>query len=138
MPGWMSRSKESRSAGEMRASVEDLKALVVDARAYTLDLVLDLSAEQFRVPMLREINPFLWEIGHVAYFQEYWVLQHAAGRPPIRTDADSLYDSAKVAHDIRWSLLLPSRSATVDYMEAVRDRVLDRIAGSAPDSRDEY
>jgi len=59
MPGWMSRSKESRSAGEMRASVEDLKALVVDARAYTLDLVCDLSAEQFRVPMLRTINPFL-------------------------------------------------------------------------------
>src|SRR5213594_1029357 len=95
IPGWMSRSKESRSAGEMRASVEDLQALIVDARTHTFDLVRDLSDEQFRVPLLPTINPFLWEIGHVAYFQEYWVLRHAAGRPPIRPNGDGFYDRSE-------------------------------------------
>ena len=74
---------------------------VIDARARTLDFVRDLSDEQMRVPLLRIINPFLWEIGHVAYFQEYWVLRHVLGRHPMREDADSLYDSAKIAHDTR-------------------------------------
>ena len=103
----------------------NLQALVVDARARTFDLVRDLSDEQFRVPLLRTINPFLWEIGHVAYFQEYWVLRHAGGHAPVRTDGDALYDSAKVAHDTRWHLPLPSRAETIRYMEEVRDRVVD-------------
>ncbi len=115
-----------------------LEEWVIDARARTLDLVRDLSDEQFRVPLIRTINPFLWEIGHAAYFQEYWVLRHAAGQPPMRSDADALYDSAKVAHDTRWNLPLPSRQTTIDYLEAVRDRVLDRLSNSSLDVRDEY
>jgi iron(II)-dependent oxidoreductase len=115
-----------------------LATCVIDARARTLDLVHDLSDDEFRVPLLKTINPFLWEIGHVAYFQEYWVLRHAAGRPPMHADADSLYDSAKVAHDTRWSLPLPERSDTIDYLHAVRDGVLDRIAGPGFSPSDEY
>ena len=103
----------------------NLQALVIDARARTFDLVRDLSDDQFRVPLLGTINPFLWEIGHVAYFQEYWVLRRGAGRPPMRADGDALYDSAKVAHDTRWRLPLPSRAETIRYMEDVRDRVVD-------------
>src|SRR6266850_4446933 len=115
-----------------------LEEWVIDARARTLDLVRDLSDEQFRVPLIRTINPILWEIGHAAYFQEYWVLRHAGGRPPMRADADALYDSAKVAHDTRWNLPLPSRKATISYLEAVRDQVLDVLARSSLDARDEY
>src|SRR5215472_7390173 len=114
-------------------SREVLQNLVIDARARTFDLVRDLSDEQFRVPLLRIINPFLWEIGHVAYFQEYWVLRQAAGKPPVRSDGDSLYDSAKVEHDTRWHLPLPSRSETIRYMEEIQDRVLNRIADSSFD-----
>src|SRR5881396_3663556 len=138
IPGWMSRSKESRSAGEMRASVEDLQALIVDARTHTFDLVRDLSDEQFRVPLLRIINPFLWEIGHVAYFQEFWVLRHAANQPAMMPDGDALYDSAKVAHDTRWNLPLPSRDVTIGYLEKVRDRVIDRLASPGFDEREAY
>src|SRR5712691_6233080 len=139
MRGLMSRSRENRSVGKVFVSRPDLQASVVDARMRTLDLVCDLSDEQFRVPPLRTINPFLWEIGHVAYFQDYWVLRHAAGRPPIRADGDGLYDSAKVAHDTRWHLPLPSRAETVRYMEEVRDRALDYITGgSFNSSRDTY
>jgi iron(II)-dependent oxidoreductase len=111
---------------------------VVDARARTLDFVRDLSDEQMRVPLLRIINPFLWEIGHVAYFQEYWVLRHVLGRQPIRSDADSLYDSAKIAHDIRWDLPLPSRDETLDYLKATRDRVIEFIDRSSPSPDQEY
>jgi len=100
-----------------------LKAWTIDARSRTLDLVHDLSDDEFRVPLLRTINPLLWEIGHVAYFQEYWILRHAAERASMLPTADSWYDSAKVAHDTRWELPLPSRSGTIDYLEAVRDRV---------------
>lgn len=118
-----------------RSTMEDW---VIEARARTMDLVHDLSDAQLQVPLLNIINPLLWEIGHVAYFQEYWVLRRGAGHAPIRADSDSLYDSGTIPHDTRWDLLLPSRSETLDYLKATRDRVLDRIAGRHFDTSDAY
>src|SRR5215472_6111138 len=138
MPGSTNKSKASRSVGEVTVSREDLQVLVTDARSRTFDLVRDLSDGQFQVPLLRTINPFLWEIGHVAYFQEYWVLRHAGQRPSMLPAADNWYDSAKIAHDTRWDLPLPSRTGTIEYLEVVRDRVLDRIASSSLTDGDVY
>ena len=42
-----------------------------------------------------------------------------------RADADALYDSSAVPHATRWDLPLPSRTATLDYMHQVQERVLD-------------
>ncbi len=98
---------------------------VQDARRRTLALVADLSDVQLLGPRLPIVNPLLWEIGHVAWFQEKWVLRHAGKQPPIRTDGDALYDSAKIPHDTRWDLPLPSRESTLAYLRQVRDRVLE-------------
>jgi len=105
----------------------ELVAWVRDARERTIELVADLTDEQLMGPKLAVINPFLWEIGHVAWFQEKWVLRGAAGQRPLRADGDSLYDSAAIPHDTRWDLPLPSREGTLAYMRAVRDRVIERI-----------
>jgi iron(II)-dependent oxidoreductase len=105
----------------------ELEGAVVDARQRTLDLVADLDDDQLRGPRLAIVNPLLWEIGHVAWFQEFWVLRHALGEAPIRADADSLWDSSAIAHDTRWDLSLPSRRETVRYMAEVCDRVRDRL-----------
>jgi iron(II)-dependent oxidoreductase len=119
-------------------SRQTLQSWVIDARSRTLDLVADLSDEQLRVPLLQTINPLIWEIGHAAYFQEYWVLRHAGKHPSIQQRADEFYDSAKVTHDTRWDLPLPSRSATIQYLNDIRDLVIDRIVGSSFDERDTY
>ena len=115
-----------------------LAAWVRDARKRTLEVVEDLSDEQLLGPQLRIVNPLLWEIGHVTWFQEKWALRHAGGAAPMRADADSLYDSAAIAHDTRWSLPLPSREATLAYLTAVRDRVLERIAQGNLGESDRY
>src|SRR5207248_6366671 len=97
-----------------------------DARRHTLALIEDLTDEQLMGPQLEIVNPPLWEIGHVAWFQEYWVLRHLNRRAPILPNGDALYDSAKVAHDTRWHLPLPSREQTLAYMQEVLDRITDR------------
>src|SRR5687768_8712912 len=71
----------------------------------------DLRGEKLLGPKLQIVNPPLWEIGHLAWFQEFWCLRHRPEGPPresILPGADALYDSAKVAHATRWSLPLPS------------------------------
>jgi iron(II)-dependent oxidoreductase len=95
-----------------------------EARSRTLALVADLDDEQMIGPQLDIVNPLRWEIGHVAWFQEYWLLRHVLARSPILSDGDSLYDSAKVAHDTRWDLPLPSTAKTIAYTQTVLDQVL--------------
>ena len=110
-----------------RSMAEDaptLAAWVADARRRTLELYADLDTARLAVPYLRIINPPIWELGHVAWFQEHWVLRHALGRPAIHDDRDALWNSALIPHAARWSAPLPSRAATLAYLELVRDRVL--------------
>ena len=115
-----------------------LASWVRDARLRTLELVADLSDEQLMGPQLRIVNPLMWEIGHVTWFQEKWVLRHAGGEAPLRADGDSLYDSAAIPHDSRWDLPLPSRGDTLAYLSSVRDRILERIERGGLTERDRY
>src|ERR1043165_9766034 len=102
-----------------------------EARRRTLALVADLNDEQLIGPRLEIVNPLLWEIGHVAWFQEYWVLRHLNSRAPILPDGDALYDSAEVAHETRWDIPLRSRTKALVYMQDVLDGIIDRYGAAA-------
>jgi len=102
-----------------------------ETRARTLELVNDLSDEQLIGPRLQIVNPLQWEIGHLAWFQEFWVLRHLAGQPPILAHGDELYDSARVAHDTRWDLPLLERDETLAYMQRVLERVINQAGDEA-------
>jgi iron(II)-dependent oxidoreductase len=110
--------------------MNELCRLLRDARERTLFLVHDFRGTQWLGPKLEIVNPPLWEIGHLAWFQEHWCLRYRDNEPlgpSILKNADELYDSAAVSHDTRWNLPLPNVDATLQYMEAVLDRVCERI-----------
>jgi iron(II)-dependent oxidoreductase len=121
----------------MDAPAMDLTRMLLDARGRTLSLIEDLTDEQLLGPHLPIVNPPLWEIGHLAWFQEKWILRHLHGEGSILKQADELYDSARIPHDVRWSLPLLSRSETLEYMQRVLDRVL-RHLGKKPPGKEEF
>jgi gamma-glutamyl hercynylcysteine S-oxide synthase len=98
-----------------------------EARSRTLSLIADLDDEQMIGPRQEIVNPLRWEIGHVAWFQEYWLLRHLCGRAPVLSHGDTLYDSAKVGHETRWDLPLPSKAETIGYKNQVLERVIDQF-----------
>jgi iron(II)-dependent oxidoreductase len=106
---------------------EVLTTWVRDARRRTLELIADLDDEQLLGPQQSTVNPLLWEVGHVAWFFEKWVLRHANRRAPLCPDVDALYDSAAVAHDTRWELPLPAREQTLRYLARIEEQVLERL-----------
>jgi iron(II)-dependent oxidoreductase len=108
-------------------SPEVLAGWVRDGCQRTLELVADLDDEQLIGPLLPMVNPLLWEIGHLAWFQEKFVLRQACGQPPILDFGDALYDSGAIPHDTRWRLVLPSRAETARYMREVGDRVAAEV-----------
>ena len=113
----------SKSAAELIATLEE-------ARERTLGLVADLDDDQLMGPRLAIVNPFLWEIGHVAWFQEKWSLRHLRGLAPLEDQADSLYDSMAIDHDTRWDLPLFTREGTLVYMRQVLDCVVEHLAAA--------
>jgi iron(II)-dependent oxidoreductase len=112
-------------ARQAKPSVAELFDALVEARERTMELIADLDDEQMIGPMMRIVNPLRWEVAHVAWFQERWLLRHLNLREPVRLDGDSMYDSARVAHDTRWDLPLPSKEKTLDYMREILNRALD-------------
>ncbi|HSN42073.1 MAG TPA: selenoneine synthase SenA [Burkholderiales bacterium] len=108
-----------------------LRVMLQDARARTLALSQDLDGERLLGPKLRIVNPPLWEIGHLGWFQEYWCLRYQGDgglRPSVLAHADELYNSATVPHATRWDLPLPGFEATLGYLKRVLEQVLERIA----------
>lgn len=102
-----------------------------DSRQRTLalfDAYEDALGPTLAVPCRPELNPPLWELGHVGWFADWWMArnpQRAQGlqanpdvpRLPARqaaygVDADALYHSSLVAHERRWQLPLPDAHRT--------------------------
>ncbi|MGH2719231.1 MAG: selenoneine synthase SenA [Actinomycetota bacterium] len=103
----------------------------VDAHTRTMELVEDLTDDQLIGPQLATVNPLVWEIGHLAWFMERFVLRQACQEDPILPFADSIWDSGAIPHDTRWRLVLPSRSDTLAYMTEVANRVADRVTSKS-------
>lgn len=106
---------------------QQLAEWVSEARDRSIELIADLDNDQLSVPYLPTINPLLWELCHLAYFQEFWVLRQGAGKKPSRPDVDDLFDSITIGHETRWRLPIPDREGAFDYVRTVRDRVLELI-----------
>src|SRR6476619_3687153 len=115
---------------ESEIATDQLIDALRETRSRTLQLVDDVSDAQLMGPRLPIVNPLRWEIGHIAWFQEFWVLRHLADHSPILKHGDELYDSARVAHDTRWDLPLLERDETIAYMGRVLEGVIEQ-AGNA-------
>ena len=123
-----------------------------DSRRDTLDTFGTWRAAlpSLQVPQHPWLNPPIWELGHIGWFQGWWTHRLPASerrRGPradpfaLRgaaqpADADSLFNSSDVLHARRASLRLPSADETVRQLERDLDSTLEQLAGE-PDDRDE-
>lgn len=123
------------------AAAQVREALLV-ARRRTLalaDRVADALGPRPQVPYAPELNPPLWELGHVGWFQEWWIARNpqrhlgAAGKPDasrassLLPQADAWYDSSRVAHRTRWELPLPDADATRAWLADTLGATLDLL-----------
>ena len=122
-----------------RLTSDILIAMVDNARLRTLELTQDLPIERHLGPKLSTVNPPLWEVGHIGFFHDYFVLHKLYGMPNYQiANAQALYDSMGVAHVKRWTLSLPSMDDTFDYLRTVRDAMVQRLPEGLTDSATSY
>jgi iron(II)-dependent oxidoreductase len=116
-----------------------LRDWLVEAQSLTRSLTQSIEDMRPAVPMLPIVNPPIWELGHVAWFQEFWLHRGGAfDAPSMLRHADRWYDSSRVAHDTRWSLDLPDAQETRRYFEAVFERSLELLERGPPSDEGAY
>ncbi len=116
-----------------------LNAMLDAARTRTLALVANYTSSQWLGPRLATVNPPLWEIGHLGWFQEHWCLRRGNKlKNSLLANADALYDSALVPHQTRWDLPLPDVPATLRYLNDVLEKIQSQLAHTATDPELSY
>jgi iron(II)-dependent oxidoreductase len=105
-----------------------------EARQRTLAIYAHLDLATLHVPRIAVVNPPLWELGHLAWFQEFWCLRRDASAPRLE-NADALFDSSNVAHASRWTLPLPPLERLRRYLDETLEATLASIDGKSEDER---
>ncbi len=128
-------------ADPRRLAGSALAAALRDSRTTTLARTFD--RDDWRVPRQPGINPVAWELGHLAWFAEFWILRGphrveddgrvVAERPATLAGPDATFDSARLAHDDRWTTAMPPRDALVARLAAQLEACIDAI----PDEDDD-
>src|SRR5512138_3556094 len=115
-----------------------LLAALIDARRLELELFEGIADSQLLGEKAHFLEPPIWEIGHVGWFQEYWILRNLDGAPPLLPGSDGIYDSFNVSYRLRWDHRYPSRRETLDYIARVLERSVGRIHGREPTADERY
>ena len=119
-------------------NADTLTAALHDSRTVELELLDGLTDAEMLGPRGHFIEPPIWEMGHVGWFQEYWLLRHLDGAPPLLPGSDGIYDAFHVSYTRRWDHAYPSRAATLDYITEVLRRSVARLEGREATAADVY
>jgi gamma-glutamyl hercynylcysteine S-oxide synthase len=121
-----------------RPSTEDLLAALTDARSVELEIFQGIADSQLLGRQGHFLEPPIWEIGHVGWFQEYWLLRHLGRAETLLPGSDGIYDSFNVSYRLRWTHPYPSRGDTLGYISEVLERSIGRIQGREPSDEERY
>jgi len=121
-----------------RPTATALLAALLDARSVELQLLDDLTDAQMLGTRDHFLEPPIWEMGHVGWFQEHWILGHLDGRASLLPGSDAIYDAFNVPYSQRWDHRYPSQRQTVEYISAVLDRSVARLDSREPSAEEAY
>jgi gamma-glutamyl hercynylcysteine S-oxide synthase len=107
-----------------------------EARRHTLTLVEPLTEEQLNRVYDPILSPLIWDLGHIANFEELWLVQRIGGREALRGDLGELYDAIEQPRKIRGELPILRADEVRPYMEQVRERTLEVLGEIELDPKD--
>ncbi len=95
------------------------------ARERTLTLIKPLTDDQLNRVYSPILSPLAWDLGHIANFEELWLVQTIGDREPMRGELGRFYDAIENPRAIRNELPILRGDELRTYMAEVRERTLD-------------
>jgi gamma-glutamyl hercynylcysteine S-oxide synthase len=98
-----------------------------DARARTLDLVERLSPADLERQVDPLMSPLVWDLAHIAAYEDLWLVHRHAGRPLLHGDLAARYDAFETPRAVRGEIELLDAAGARGYLADVRERTLEAI-----------
>ena len=113
---------EVTTSSSSREAIADRLAA---ARRRTLALLEPLDDEQLNRVYSPLLSPLAWDLGHIANFEELWLVQTIGEREPLHGDLGRFYDAIENPRKTRGELPILRDAELRSYLGEVRERTLE-------------
>jgi iron(II)-dependent oxidoreductase len=103
---------------------EELQA----TRERTLQLIEGVDHADLHRPLDPIMSPLVWDLGHIAAYEDLWAVHRLGGEPLLRPDLAALYDAFETPREVRGEIEILDLTDALAYLDAVRDRTLAVLA----------
>jgi iron(II)-dependent oxidoreductase len=103
---------------------------LAEARQRTLALVAPVARDDLDRVHSPLMSPLVWDLGHIAAFEDLWLCVRAGGLEPLRPELMAVYDASETPRSGRGDIPYLRRDDALEYMEQVRARALGVLAAA--------
>ena len=125
--GCHNQTMASSSPASATVAADETIAALTEARARTLALVQSVSNEDLERVHSTLMSPLVWDLGHIAAFEDLWLVHRYGGRPLLHDDLADVYDAFETPRAERGDLPFLRADEAREYLAEVRARTLDVI-----------
>jgi iron(II)-dependent oxidoreductase len=101
---------------------EEALATLNSARERTLALVAHLSEDQLSRVLSPIMSPLVWDLAHIAAYEDLWLAHRYGGLELLRPDLAELYDAFETPRSVRGEIELLDPAQARVYLSEVRLR----------------
>jgi iron(II)-dependent oxidoreductase len=112
----------------LSSDAEQVLLALEEARTETLALVAHLDDGELERVHSPIMSPLVWDLGHIAAYEDLWLADRHAGMPLLRPDLAELYDAFETPRAVRGEIEKLGPADAREYLGAVRARVAEAIA----------
>jgi iron(II)-dependent oxidoreductase len=109
-------------------ATERMLVAMDDTREATLALVAPLSDEQLERVYSPLMSPLVWDLGHIAAYEDLWLAHRYGELELLRGELASLYDAFETPRRVRGEIEALGPAQAREYLVQVRERTAAVIA----------
>ncbi|MGI0487521.1 SUMF1/EgtB/PvdO family nonheme iron enzyme [Pantanalinema rosaneae CENA516] len=121
----ISNLSQSKSADSSLPLKHQIHHWMQGCRASTLQLFAGVDYATFCQQAHPDFSPVGWHLGHIAYTESLWLLEHLAGQPPQFPEYRRLFAADTLPKTDRCSL--PSLAEVQQYLATIRSQVFNYL-----------
>ena len=103
-----------------------------DVRERTLALVAPFSHAELERVQHPLMSPLDWDLGHIAAYEDLWLVHRHGGEPLLREDLTDVYDAFETPRAVRGDIPFLRGDDVFAYIAAVRARTLEVLEQVGP------
>jgi iron(II)-dependent oxidoreductase len=105
--------------------VQRLASRLAATRERTFELLAPLDEEGLARQAAPIMSPPLWDLGHIAAYEELWLVRRLAGDPSLHPELEATYDAFETPRAVRAEIPILDHAGALAYLRDVRERALE-------------